>query len=215
MAKLELALALPPGSPMEEIYKLILPPAIYARRWKDGFAGQSEIYWDCYEEALRLRREKSLSRTSGGKSGSDGPDESAGRWYLITFTRPSDERDPHDVLECARKVVRSKQVNALMWAMCLELTQAGAPHVHIVLFSEKYFDYKKIGNFNRGFKYDVQYEKYDVKKYIVKTDTKPPAEYLAHYGLTHFVWYSDNYSGLRYGSTDETSENDVNLLSLA
>lgn len=121
--------------------------------------------------------------------------ECSGRWYLITFTQPDTNDSPIDLLKRSRKVINSKQVSPTMWAMALELTAKGTPHTHIRLFSEKYFDYKKVCNFNGGYRAEVQAEKHTSELYVVKADSKPSKEYLEKYGLDRCFWYSDNYSG--------------------
>lgn len=111
---------------------------------------------------------------------------------MITFTQPETIKDPHDLLKRTQKVIRSKQVSALQWCYSLELTEKGTPHTHILLFTEKYFDYKKVGNFNAGYRYDVKEEKFSFRKYVVKQESKPSIEWLEAHGLDRFFWKSDN-----------------------
>lgn len=119
--------------------------------------------------------------------------DKAGRWYFITFTRPDTEKDPSAVLNSTRRLLKSKQVSPIQWCYSLELTEKGTPHTHIRLFSNKYFDYKKVGNFNDGFRYDIQPERSSSAKYIIKEESKPPVDFLERYKLDRFVWQSDNY----------------------
>lgn len=128
--------------------------------------------------------------------------ECPGRWYLITFTQPDTSDSPIDLLKRSRKVINSKQVSPTMWAMALELTNKGIPHTHIRLFSEKYFDYKKICNFNGGYRAEVAAEKHTSESYVVKAESKPSKEYLDKYGLDACFWYSDNYSGKLFSPPD-------------
>jgi len=130
------------------------------------------------------------------------------RWYLITFTNKPTEMDPSDLLKRTMKVVKSKQVAPLQWSFALEIQpNTGAPHTHIVLESNKYFDYNKIKNFNGGRVADVQKERWDIKKYPVKDETKPSKEWLSNYGLTQWFWCSDDYAGPRPGEISESSSN--------
>lgn len=129
-------------------------------------------------------------------------DEAPGRWYLITFTQPDTISEPLDLLKRTYKVIKSKMVSPNQWCYSLELTEKGTPHTHIRLHTDKYFDYKKIGNFNSGYRYEVQVEKFDTSSYVVKSQSKPSPEWLATYGLTDCVWYSQNYSGPKLISPD-------------
>lgn len=133
------------------------------------------------------------------KSGKDitENDDSAGRWYLITFTQPDTIKDPHDLLKRTQKVIRSKQVSAIQWCYSLELTEKGTPHTHIRLFTNKYFDYKKVGNFNSGYRYDIQVEKFSCAMYVVKDQSKPSMEWLLENDLDKYFWASENYVGPR------------------
>lgn len=83
-------------------------------------------------------------------------------------------------------------VSPNQWYYSLELTEKGTPHTHIRLHTDKYFDYKKVGNFNAGYSYDIRSS---TETYIVKDESKPSNEWLARHGLTQFVWHSDNYTG--------------------
>jgi len=126
---------------------------------------------------------------SPGKIGED--DESSGRWYFITFTQPDTDKDPTRLLKATSKVINSKQVSAIHWCYSLELTESGTPHTHIRLFTNKYFDYKKIANFNGGFRSEVTKEKWNVSKYVLKKDIND--EYLATHDLNQWYWNSNDY----------------------
>lgn len=126
------------------------------------------------------------------------PEDVSARWYFITFTTPDTVRSPELILKNVRKVIKSKQVSPISWCYSLELTAKGTPHAHIALYTEKYFDYKNIKKFNvspEGAQWvsDIQQEKWDVKKYVLKERTKPSAEWLVEHGLETAVFYSDNF----------------------
>lgn len=93
------------------------------------------------------------------------------------------------------KVVKSKMVQPTMWCYSLELTQSGTPHTHLRFFTSKYPEFKKLGAFNNGYRFDIQQEKFSVANYIVKPESKPTPEWLATHGLSQYVWASENYSG--------------------
>jgi len=127
----------------------------------------------------------------------------ASRWYFITYTEHDTVKDPTRVLKSAQRCIKSKAVAATQWAYSLELTQTGTPHVHIVLNTEKYPDYKKcIGAFNDGFRYDVQMDKGGAAAYVVKKETKPSPAWLASKGLDNWFFSSSNYSGPRPDEID-------------
>lgn len=170
--------------------------------------------WD--EEYRRYLNHKEIERLLSIDKAKKLEDKESkvGRWYFITFTQPDTITDPTDLLKRTRKVVTSKQVSAEHWIYSLELTEKGTPHTHIRLFSNKYFDYKKIGNFNNGFRYDIQPEKHRCDKYIVKDESKPTSAWLATYGLDTYWWKSENYSGATPDSVqlDISPDNVISLI---
>lgn len=131
------------------------------------------------------------------KSPDLGVEEKPGRWYFITFTQPDTDKTVEGLIKSTRKVLKSKMVSPEQWCYSLELTAKGTPHSHIRLFTDKYPEYKKIGAFNRGYRYEVQHEKMFVGNYIIKAESKPTPELLATWGLDSWFFCSDNYSGPR------------------
>jgi len=148
------------------------------------------------EKAQFYARSELLKKTPAKSVKEDGP----GRWYLITFTQPDTLTEPMDLLKRTQKVIKSKMVSPNQWCYSLELTEKGIPHTHIRLHTDKYFDYKKVGNFNNGYRYDITAEKFTTAHYVVKPESKPSPEWLASYGLTDCVWYSPDYSGPKLNS---------------
>lgn len=149
---------------------------------------------------------KKNSRSVGSKV-TDGSDESAGRWYFVTFTNPDTDMDPHDLLLRTRKVIKSKMTSPLQWCYSLELTQKGVPHTHIVFYTEKYIEYKKVGAFNKGFIYKIEKEEHEgaARRYTTKVDTKPSAEWLASHDLDRHTWCSENFQFIPPAETISTS----------
>lgn len=155
-------------------------------------------------ESLRSFQEKKSPDQSERRVSKKTPaEDNPGRWYMITFTQPDTEQSPLELLQRTMKVIKSKMVSPNQWCYSLELTAKGTPHTHIRLHTDKYFDYKKIGNFNAGYRYDVQVEKFSTANYVVKDESKPTPEWLASYGLDKFFWSSDNYSGPRLQPSGE------------
>lgn len=171
---------------------MCLPPSQYDHRKIQDLIEASGPSWADQVRSVSQKK-------SPAKVGKDTPenDDSAGRWYLITFTQPDTVKDPVDLLKRTQKVIRSKQVSAVQWCYSLELTERGIPHTHIRLFTNKYFDYRKVGSFNSGYRYDIQTEKFSSDKYVVKPESKPSESWLASYGLDTYFWCSDNYVGSR------------------
>lgn len=146
------------------------------------------------EEEVRLLSKK-ITSGKGGSKVMDGSDDSAGRWYFVTFTNPDTDLDPHDLLLRTRKVIKSKMTSPLQWCYSLELTQKGVPHTHIVFYTTKYIEYKKIGAFNKGFIYKIEKEEHEgaARRYTTKDDTKPSVEWLNSHDLDRHTWHSDNF----------------------
>lgn len=143
----------------------------------------------CGEYLVRAAPEK--------KSPDLGVEERPGRWYFITFTQPDTDKSVEGLIKSTRKVLKSKMVSPHQWCYSLELTEKGTPHSHIRLFTDKYPEYKKIGAFNRGHRYEVQHEKMSCGNYIIKEESKPTPELLATWGLDSWFFCSENYGGPR------------------
>lgn len=120
-----------------------------------------------------------------------------GNWYMITLTQPDNDKTVESRIKSAKKILKSKQVQPEQWCYSIELTAKGTPHIHIALFTYKYPEYRFISKFNDGHRIDIQREKFNVKNYVVKNDTKPTSEQIADWGLTSWFYCSDNYSGPR------------------
>lgn len=171
----------PPGSYDRKVIERARQTVLEAQMEKERWL----VEW----QARQIPKKNSPGKSGG--DGSDDKDESAGRWYFITFTQPSTDKDPHALLKRTQKVVKSKMVSAIHWCYSLELTESGTPHTHIRLFSNKYFDYKKVANFNDGYRADVQKEKWTSGKYTLKKDIND--EYLSEHKLTQWYWNSPEY----------------------
>lgn len=159
-----------------EVRQMVLEAQLERERWE--------------VEQVRKNLEKKLPGKSGG-DGSDDKDDSAGRWYFITFTTSPARNDPHELLKRTQKVIKSKMVEPIHWCYSLELTESGLPHTHIRLFAKKYFDYKKIINFNDGFRAECKKEKWNTAKYTLKKDVTE--EYLSAHGINCWFWNSPDY----------------------
>jgi len=66
--------------------------------------------------------------------------------YELTLTTNVD--DPYELRTALAKIVKSKMNGIVFWKACFELTKAGMPHIHAILYSsKKYLDATKIKQF--------------------------------------------------------------------
>lgn len=130
-------------------------------------------------------------------------ESTAGNWYLITLTQPEVDKTVDARIKAANKIIKSKQVMPEQWCYSLELTEKGTPHIHIALFTYKYPEYRFINKFNDGHIVNIRREKFNVKNYVVKNDTKPTEEQLRAWNLNTWFYCSDNYSGPRPNEKSE------------
>lgn len=145
---------------------------------------------------------------SPDKSGEDRP----GNWYLITLTQPDIDKTIEKRIKAAKRVIKSKQVSPEQWCYSIEFTAKGTPHVHIALFTYKYPEYRIIKGFNDGYGVDIQREKFNVKNYVVKNETKPSEEWLKANALDSWFFCSTNYSGPRPQTTPSQEINSPDLV---
>lgn len=96
--------------------------------------------------------------------------------YFITFT--SCDVSPKELVKNYNRFRKKK--NIIIRQSCLELTQNGLPHIHMLVESAKYMDYRMLVRANRGARIDSQKvkSKKAVMEYIAKQRTKPPPEYM-------------------------------------
>lgn len=105
--------------------------------------------------------------------------------YELTLTTTKD--DPYELRAYLNKIVRSRMFGVVKWKACYELTEAGMPHIHAILYSEnKYCDATKI----KALKFPYRYELKPVRSlhgfnnYILKEKNNPIViEYCAKKGI--------------------------------
>ena len=121
--------------------------------------------------------------------------ESGEYTYFITLTCTSDFLALYIRL---KRILKSKQF-AIGYAVgSLEVTKKGQPHVHMWVRSTcKYLDKSKLTRSNKDM-VDLQRPKSDenVMKYVLKSDTKPTAEYLNKYSLSFPTFIYTNSLGI-------------------
>jgi len=149
--------------------------------------GAFETFEEVSERIARSRPEIKSPDSSGG--------DKPGNWYLITLTQPELDKTVDKRIMAAKKVLRSKQVSPEQWCYSIELTAKGTPHIHIALFTYKYPEFRTIKSFNDGHQVDITREKFNVRNYVVKNETKPSTAMLATWGLDTWFFCSPNYSG--------------------
>lgn len=57
--------------------------------------------------------------------------------YELTMTSPDD--DVYYLRQSLQKIVESRMFEVIAWKACIELTKAGLPHIHAILYSKKDF----------------------------------------------------------------------------
>lgn len=115
--------------------------------------------------------------------------------YELTLTTTKD--DPYELRQYLKKIVESRMFEIVYWEACMELTQAGIPHIHAVLYSKrKYLDGSKI-KAPKGIAYPYRYEHKRVKmpqnylNYIKKENGNPIiVDYCLKKGIPQF-WDSN------------------------
>jgi len=156
--------------------------------YEDHVKSRLEEFWQA-EKNSRAKIEKTVT---------EGPEP---RWYFATFTQPdSYTKNPEQILKNTRKIIRSRMVDPITWCYSLELMKNGAPHTHCAFYTAKYPEFKKVGKFNVSdtgvpWRYDISGARYPeaVNHYVLKTETKPDAEWLKAHDQTQAVWLADNF----------------------
>lgn len=106
--------------------------------------------------------------------------------YELTLTTTKD--DPYELRQWLKKIVSSRMFNVVKWKACFELTEAGLPHIHAILYSDnKYCDSSKIKSLKYPYRYEMkpvrQLEAYN--NYILKEKDNPIVqEYCLKKGIT-------------------------------
>lgn len=108
--------------------------------------------------------------------------------YECTLTVPQEQVDPKNLLEGFEKLVKSKMYACLGYIACVELTQAGSPHMHILFFSRTTLDGTKV---KKLYQYRYQFSRVrrpeNYYNYIYKERGNPLVEYYcAQYGIQQF-----------------------------
>lgn len=88
--------------------------------------------------------------------------------YELTLTTNVD--DPYHLRTALQKIVKSKMNGVVHWEAAMELTKAGMPHIHAVLYSsKKYLDATKIKKiFDKRFSLSKVRDEQAWLKYIIK-----------------------------------------------
>lgn len=98
--------------------------------------------------------------------------------YELTLTTVGDH--PNELRDYLAKVIKSTVFDVVDWEACIELTEAGLPHIHAILYSrKKYVDASKIKAPKGPIKFPWRYELARVKNldnylnYIHKENGNP------------------------------------------
>lgn len=172
-------------------------PDYMVRLCKETNRGKHRLLQKCPCGKYKYESLDELRSDPGKKTPAQGGADRPGNWYLITLTQPDTDKTVAKRILAAQKVINSKQVSPEQWCYSIELTAKGIPHVHIALFTYKYPEFRIINKFNDGHGVNIQREKFNVRNYVVKNETKPTPEMLATWGLDTWFFSSPNYSGPR------------------
>lgn len=112
--------------------------------------------------------------------------------YELTLTTTED--NPYLLRETVNKIMASAMFEIISYSACIELTQAGLPHVHAILYSKKkYLDASKIKAPKGPIKFPYRYELKRVRNinnylnYIQKENgNKLIEDYCARKGIPQF-----------------------------
>lgn len=109
--------------------------------------------------------------------------------YELTLTQPADQKEPHLLLAGLKKIAESRMYSCLGYEACIELTNAGTPHIHALFFSAHTLDgtkIKKIYPYRYEFKRVRHPEKY--YEYIRKEkDNNEVIKYCEEHKVPQFI----------------------------
>lgn len=94
--------------------------------------------------------------------------------YEVTLTTTKD--DPYELRQWVQKIAESKMFGVVDMPYCIELTEAGMPHVHAILYSNKKFiDSSQIKKLKFPYRYECKRVKNlaAYKNYILKEKDNP------------------------------------------
>lgn len=75
--------------------------------------------------------------------------------YELTLTTPTD--DPYELRQFLDKITKSAMFSVKAYIACIELTKAGLPHIHALLFGNaKYMDASKIKKLKFPYRYELK-----------------------------------------------------------
>lgn len=172
-------------------------PDYMVRLTKETNRGKHRLLQRCPCGKYKYESLDELRSDPEKKTPAQGGDDKPGNWYMITLTQPDTDKTIANRIKAAQKILKSKQVSPEQWCYSLELTAKGTPHIHIAVFTYKYPEFRVINKFNDGHRVDIQREKFNVKNYVIKNETKPTEAMLATWGLDSWFYCSANYSGPR------------------
>lgn len=94
--------------------------------------------------------------------------------YEVTLTTTKD--DPYELRQFIKKIADSAMFSVVDMPYCIELTEAGMPHIHAILYSKKRFiDASKIKKLGFPYRYECKRVKNldAYKNYIMKEKENP------------------------------------------
>jgi len=110
-------------------------------------------------------------------------------WYFVTLTQPDTDKTWTRIDKSVKRILKSKQVDALEWCYVRELTASGTPHIHMRLRVPDYLDFRVIRKFNDNYRIDVQLERSGCYNYLLEDQKVHPTG--------EWFYASSNYTGPR------------------
>ncbi len=131
---------------------------------------------ECHQRGLLKRAERTKAVIKSLKAEL----KIKGRMYFITLTNP--DKDPTQLIKRWCRFSHSSGITVKHNS--LELTESGLPHIHALIETDKYLDYRRVLSANRGNRVDIQKCKFESEcaDYINKDRTKPSAEWIETWG---------------------------------
>lgn len=108
--------------------------------------------------------------------------------YEVTLTSTKD--DPYELRQWVNKIAQSAMYSVIDMPYCIELTKAGLPHVHAILYSKKKsIDASKIKKLGFPYRYECKRVKSldNYENYIMKEKNNPIIiDYCTRKGIQQF-----------------------------
>jgi len=110
--------------------------------------------------------------------------------YFITLTVDQEDDDPTRLLACRDKIIKSKLFGIKKYEGCIELTEVGKPHCHILVWTNKFIRARDVKKYNDGHNANIKRvpacDVVKVRNYINKDVDDRIRDYTEKYGIEQF-----------------------------